>query len=109
MALARLVEDGERAGHDVVDVGIVPLAKAQMEQRDRAAFVDRLGKDIRRQVGPAPRPIYREETQARGGEFVEMRVSLADQFVGAVGVSFNNCERLAPVCASSRRRPLLTC
>ena len=50
-------------GHDVVDIGEIPLQPAVVVQRDRLAGDDRPGEAVIRHVRPAPRPIHREEPQ----------------------------------------------
>ena len=81
----RPVEHAQRALDDVVDVGEVALHVAVVEHLDRLALGDGVGEEHRRHVGPSPRPVDREEAQARGVQAVEVAVDVRHQLVRLLG------------------------
>ncbi len=83
--LRRVVERGQHAGHDIVDIGEVAPHVALIENPDRLAGEDRLGEKIGRHVGPPPGPIDGEESQAGRGQTIEMGVAVGDELASPLG------------------------
>ena len=78
----RLVQDPHEGFDDVVDVSEIAAHLSFVEHADREAGQDGLGEQHRRHVGAAPRPVDREEAQARRRQPKEMAVAVRDQLVG---------------------------
>ena len=109
----REVEAGEHAADDIVDIGEIAPHLAAVEQGQGLAGKKRVGEDPHRHVGPAPRPIDREEAQARQRDSKQVGICLAQQLVGFLrrGIKRQRMvdpvldpERQALVAAVDRRR-----
>ena len=83
--LRDIVADPDHAIHQVVDIGEIAHVPAVIEQLDRPASDDVPRELEQRHVGPSPRPIDREEPQARRRQPEQMTVAVRHQFVGALG------------------------
>ncbi len=75
------VDRRDDAGHDVVDVGEVPVHPAVAEDVHRLAAQQGAGEEKQRHVGPAPGAVDREEPQARDPQAVEVVVNRGHQLV----------------------------
>ena len=89
-------------GH-VVDIGEVALHVAVVEQADRLALQNRLREQPHRHVGPAPRPVHSEETQAGRRNAKQVRISVRHQLVRLLGRAVK-AERMIDVLAGAERR-----
>ena len=67
--------------HDVIDVGEVTLTVAVVEDLDDIALHEFIGETEVGHVGTASRTIDGEETEAGGGDVIELAVSMGQQFV----------------------------
>src|SRR3990170_4443067 len=67
--------------HDIIDVREIATVLTLVEQLDRCAFADRLGKQDWRHVRPAPWPVNGEEPKARDHQSVQMRITVRHQLV----------------------------
>ena len=81
----RVVETGEHAGDDVVDVGEVAPHGAVVEHRDRFASEDLAGEDERRHVRPSPRPVDGKEPQPGQRQAVDVGIAVADRLHRLLG------------------------
>ena len=78
----RLVVDGaNRSLGNVVDVSEVANHIAVVENLDRLALADGSCEEHRRHIGPSPRAVNREKSQAGGRKTVEFAVGVSHQFV----------------------------
>lgn len=78
----RFVDAGDHPGHDVVDVGEIAAHAALVEHPDRLPRQDRLGKQHRRHVGPAPGAVHGEKAQPRSRQPIQVAVGVGHQFIG---------------------------
>ncbi len=76
---------GANALDDVGDKSVIAFGRAIAELLDRAAFVDRFGKFMNRQIGSLARAVNGEKTQAGNVDAVEMMVDVAEGFTGEFG------------------------
>ena len=77
-----MVEAGDDAADDIVDIGKIAPHLAMVEQGQRLAGVEGLGENPHRHVGPAPWPIDGEEAQAGQRQAIEAGITFAQQLVG---------------------------
>ena len=76
-----MVDGANRTLGNVVDVGKVANHVAVVKNFDGFALADGVCEEHRRHVGPSPRAINREKSQARGRKTVEFAVGVRHQFV----------------------------
>ncbi len=81
----RIIQAGDHADHDIVDMGEVAVHVAVVEHRQAFAVQDLAGEDPQHHVGPPPRAIDGEEPQPGQRQAIEMGVSLAHQLIGPLG------------------------
>jgi hypothetical protein len=79
---SRLVKQANQALDDVVDIGEITHHLAVVEHLDWLACQHCLGEQKQSHIRPAPRPIHREKTQARGKPPVEVAVGVGHQLIG---------------------------
>lgn len=77
--------DADDAFDDVVDVSEVALAVAVVEDFDGLALDELISKAEVGHVGAAGRAVDGEETEAGGGDVVEFRVGVCEEFVALFG------------------------
>ena len=74
--------DAEDRFHHVVDISEIAQWTSAIEHVDRTIFQNRFGKQKQRHVGPAPRSVDREKSQAGARQTKQMRIGVGHQLVG---------------------------
>jgi len=77
----RTLHDAKDAFHDVVHVGKVPLTVAVVEDLNRLARGQLLRGGEIEHIRPPRGTVDREEAEPRGGDVVELRIAVGQQFV----------------------------
>ena len=77
-----MVHDPHHALNNVIYVGEVSFHLAVVEDLNGSFFQNSLGEKKKGHVRTAPRPVDREETQARCGQAVEVAVTVSHELVG---------------------------
>ena len=88
--------------HDIVDIGEIAAHFAVVEQRDRFALQDRIGKEPHRHIGAAPGAVDGEKPQAGGWQAEHVGVGMRHQFIGLLGGSIKR-ERVIDVLVDRER------
>lgn len=71
--------------HNVIDIGEVPLAVAEVEDLDLFSLHQLVGESEIRHVGASARAVDGEEPQSSGGDVVELGVCMCHQLVALLG------------------------
>ena len=81
----RMIEGGQYAGHDIVDIGEIAFHPAVIENLDRAPFDDRRGEQPGRHIRPPPRAVNSEEPQAGRRHAIEVGIGLDQDLTSFLG------------------------
>jgi hypothetical protein len=82
VAPGRTVDQANKCLGDIVDIGEIPSHLAVIEELDRLAGKNRLGKDEHGHVWPPPRAINREKAKACGRDAIQVTICMRHQLVG---------------------------
>ena len=85
LLLRGMLHDTDYSLHDVIDIGKVTFAVAVVEDLDGLAFTELVGEAEICHIGTAGGAIDREETETRGRDIVELRVSMGHELVALLG------------------------
>ena len=79
------LHDPDHPFYDVIYVGEVPFAVAVIEDLDGLSFPEFIGKSEVGHIRTAGGAVDREEPEARGGDVVQFRIAVGQEFVGLLG------------------------
>src|SRR5262249_32431244 len=82
---ALIVQRGNDAVDDVVNIGVVSRAAAVAEDIDRFASVNRFTEAADGEIGPLSRAVHRKESEAYYRQTINMRIGVTDLFSGDLG------------------------
>ena len=85
LALGGLGHDTDDALNDIIDIGEVTTAVAIVEDFYRFALQELVGETEVSHIRTSGRTIDGEEAQACGGDIVEFRIAMGEEFVGLFG------------------------